>query len=598
MRLYTTFDDNFLPLARAFFNSLRAQSDVPAVACLASHSTKSIAYCKEQKITYLISEFKNMGPKPVSRLLKMGCLDEHGTRALPCHGTGALPYDGPAAYMDIDIIFQNDIESLAELNPNYIWVLSKREGHQTTLRKWKKHYFAKNDVEYVRKTVPLLDDQIDVEKVLESPVRNCGVLYSNGSQLQALLQKARGYYKKLLAQNKKKRHFSESDQLCFVLAFTYFEDKIKELPLRFNRMPYHQSYDFKDKSCFLVPDNVVLHLNRCKGLGSELTSPWSNGKVPIIIADSNTRSGIVVPMQTSSVAERALMKNLYTLAVVNRANVYRDEEVGFPIARKIEQLDKIRDKMKGERPAFDKGLFFMVNNFLFMIDHGEHVNNRGAWIIGKYVKPQQLAGIFMEQMEKRADYKKSNIPILPLAYGTKQPSLWLNQHVYHDLGLNGPKKHSVHFIGCFSTNNKQRNAFAKQLSKIPNAKIENRSASKRVDFDEYMRDMAASQIVWCPPGGRPKTHREIEAYCCEIAVMMPKQNIIEQEVVKPDVHYICIKDDYSDASQQVEKYLNDPDALKNIARNGRLWYERNASDVSRAKYIHEKCLKIIARLTK
>lgn len=581
MKIYTVFDDAFLEMARSFVNSARYFSSVPICAHLPATAQKSIKFCKESNIEYITADFPKRSPKQISRLLKMGCSNLHSN-------------EEPIAYMDIDIVFQNDIERLEELNPSFIWALSKREGHQTTLRTWKKHYFTKGTVDFVREHLPKLTN-LPIEEILESPVRNCGVIYGNRSVVKELMDEASKYYTKMLHINKKKKLFSDSDQLCFVLAFFSLQKKTRELPLQFNRMPYHQSYDFKEHSCMLVPDNVVLHLNRCKGMGKKIVQSWSQNKSPIIVADTNARSGIVIPMQTSSIAERALTKNLYSLAVSNRANIYRDEDVGFPIANRIKVLDQLRDTMKGERPAFDNGLFFMVNNFLFMIDHGEHTGNRGAWIIGKYVNPHQLAGIFIEQMDKGLDTRQSKIPIIPLAYGIKQPSLWLNQGTYHDLGLHGPKKYSIHFLGNYSTN-KRREREAKIIQKISGSRIEHVGKSRRLTFDEYMRDMAMSRMVWNPPGGRPKTHREIEAMCCEIAVVMPEQKIEEQENVIPDTHYICIKPDYSDVKSKVEYYLRDPDQLAEIAHNGRMWYERNASDNARAKYIHDQALKIIAKV--
>jgi len=231
-----------------------------------------------------------------------------------------------------------------------------------------------------------------------------------------------------------------------------------------------------------------------------------------------------------------------------------------------------------------------------MIDHGEHVGNRAAWIIGKYVNSHQLAGIFMEQMDSKLDVSASKIPVVPLAYGTKYPLLWHNQGMYHNLAATANKKYTVHFIGNFTTNKNARQREAQLLSQIPNSRIEHKSKSARLSFDEYMRDMAVSEIAWCPPGGRPKTHREIEAFCCEIAVLMPQQHITEQENLKPNVHYICVKDDYSDAREKAQTYLDDKEKLAEIAYNGRLWYERNASDTARAKYIHEQALKIIEKL--
>ena len=583
MRIYTVFDDNFLEMAQSFVNSERHYGSAPICAHVPSSATRSIKYCEKNNIEHFAGQYSKYTAKQASRLLKMDCVNLHDD-------------DDPIAYMDIDIIFQNDISQLEDLNPNYLWTLSKREGHQTKLRTWKRHYFTQRSVEFARENLPKLAD-FPVEEVLESPVRNCGVIYGNRSLVRQLMQQAKEYYTRMLKINRKKKLFSDSDQLCFLLAFFAIKDKvkIKELPLKFNRMPYHQSYDFKDRSCLLVPDNVVLHLNRCKSLGNSLVKSWAANKKPVIAVEPNTRSGIVVPIQTSNAAERALTKNLYTLAAANRANIYRDEDIGFPIAKAIAELDRIRDATKHERPAFDKGLFFMIDGFLFMIDHGEKVGNRAAWIIGKYVKPHQLAGIFIEQMDKSLDVRKSKIPVLPLAYGVKQSSMWLNQGIYHDLGLHGPKKYSVHFIGNFGTNHRRQRE-AKIIEKIKRSRILHKGKSHRFDFEEYMKDMAMARMVWNPPGGRPKTHREIEAMCCEIAIVMPDQKITEQETLTPDIHYICIKPDYSDAQKKIQHYLDHPDELAQIAHNGRMWYERNASDYARAKYIHEQALKIIARL--
>ena len=582
IRIYTVFDDLFLEFASSFINSCRYYSKNPdIVAHLPSTAKKAIALCQKMNIGHAESSDLKLGPKPTSRILKMRCPDCDGDK---------IDHE-PIVYMDIDIVFQGDINTLEDLNPNYIWVLSRREGHQTSLRTWKKHYLRKSTFEYAVESLKILEPELNAAEILTHPVRNCGVLYGKRSLLRKLLSTAEMYYRKLLNINQKGRRFTESDQLCFVLAFAKMQDEIKELPIRFNRMPYHQSYDLKDKSSFFVPDTVALHLNKCKGLGSELTRQWSKNIKPKITVEPNTRAGIVVPIQTSSVAERALTKNLYTLAVANRANVYRDEDVGFIIRQKIEMLDNIRDNMGARRPAFDRGLFFMFNDNFFMIDHGEHTGKRCAWIISERVAPDQLAGVFVEQMDKKTDYSKANIPLVPLSYGAKEPLLWLNQGEYHNLALSSPKKYGVHFLGKIEKN---RVGPAKIFRQLPDSQIGHKGNSKRMSFDEYMRDMALAKIAWCPFGNRPKTHREVEAMCAEVAVLMPTQDIEEQEPLIPDVHYICVKPDYSDALEKANYYLKNDDKRAEIARNGRLWYERNTSDTARAKYILDKCLAILS----
>lgn len=580
LKIFTVFDDGFLEMGSSFINSLKHYSSIPVHVSSPSNAKKTISFCLSHNIEHSIKDFPDYNPKQASRLLKMECINP-----LDCF---------PAIYMDSDIIFQGDIQSVGDLDPNYLWVLSKREGHQTSLRTWKKHYFVKSDYEFAKTALRELTD-IDPDILLQSPVRNCGVIYGGSGLLSSLMSRAKFYYQKMLEVNKNKKLFSDSDQLCFLIAFHEFGDKIKELPIRFNRMPYHQSYDFKDMSSLLVPDTVVLHLNRCKDIGEDLVKSWGSGKKPVIKAEENTRSGVIIPMQTSSIAERALMKNLYFLEICNRANVYRDEDVGFPIAQRVEELDAIRKQIL-HRPAIDSGLFFMVNGHLFMIDHGEKIGNRAPWTLGCLVGQDKLCGIFIEQMDENLDTSKSNVPVFPLSYGAKQPSLWLNQAEYHQLGVREDKQYSVHFIGNFTTNKSDRNRQAELLSSIPKSKIEHRNNSKRLEFDAYMKDLASSYMVWCPPGGRPKTHREVEAMCCEVAVVMPKQNIQEQEKLIPEVHYICIRDDYKNVVEKINYYLENKDLLAEVAKNGRLWFERNSSESARAKYILRTCLGVIEKL--
>ncbi len=524
MRILTTYDDSFLNYAQAFFNSLRYfNKSVPVSTFLIDSLRGSIELAKSHDADVFTSPSMNLGPKPTSRLLKMICANEGDSQEA-------------VAYMDIDIIFQNDIAELENLNPDFLWVLSLREGHQTTLRTWKKHYFTKSTYEFAKESLQILAPDIDPDKALQSPVRNCGVIYGRRHLLKSLFSKAKSYYEKLLEINKKKRRFLESDQLCFVLSYLDF-DNIKELPPKFNRMPYHQSYDFKDKSSLLIPDNVILHLNRQKKLGPELISFWSKNEKPRIKLECNTRSGLVLPIMTSKGAERALTKNLYVLASSNNVNTYREEDIGFLVTKKLDDLHKIRDSLTNERPTWDVSCAFMINGFLFLIDHGERVGRRAAWKIAKHTTSDQLAGVFVEQMDEGLDISGCNCPILPLSYGTKQSEMWIKQHVYHDMGINGPKKYNLHFIGAMHSSRKR---WLSRINGIENSKIEARGNSQRIGFDEYMKDLAAARLSWCPAGNRPKSHREVEAMCCEVAIVMARKGRVETKPLNADSHYIVV----------------------------------------------------------
>ena len=327
-----------------------------------------------------------------------------------------------------------------------------------------------------------------------------------------------------------------------------------------------------------------------KKLSPELIKFWSENKKPLIKMQVNTRSGVILPIMTSHVAERSLTKNLYTLAVSNKANVYREEDLGFPVTHKIDKLRELRETITDCRPGWDVSCFFIVNGYLFMIDHGERTGRRAAWQIAKYVTKDELAGIFVEQLDEGLDLEECKCPIFPLSYGIKQPEIWINQHLYHDLGLNSEKKYSVSFMGKLD---RHRKSWGKILNKIPDSKIVHKGNNQRMEFDEYMQEITASHICWCPPGNRPKTHREVEAMCCEVAVMMPRQAIVETEPLIPNIHYIEVAPDHHDVADKCNYYLQHLSELKEIAHNGRLWFERNTSDSARAHYMYKSCLHAI-----
>ena len=148
MKIYTVFDDGFLEMAQSFINSARHFSSVPICAHIPATAEKSIKLCQKSGIEFATANIGKRNAKQISRILKMQCPDLHDQ-------------EEPIAYMDIDIVFQGDIGQFEELNPNFLWTLSKREGHQTTLRTWKRHYFTKRTVEFAREHLPRYRSRVD-----------------------------------------------------------------------------------------------------------------------------------------------------------------------------------------------------------------------------------------------------------------------------------------------------------------------------------------------------------------------------------------------------------------------------------------------------
>ncbi len=118
---------------------------------------------------------------------------------------------------------------------------------------------------------------------------------------------------------------------------------------------------------------------------------------------------------------------------------------------------------------------------------------------------------------------------------------------------------------------------------------------------EYIDIMCRSKIIWCPRSvysepdrdANALTCKEIEAMCLEILVVRPPIGVLETEPRLPGVHYVEYKNDNSDLIEKLQYYLDHEDERKEIARNGRLWYERNCSVTARACIMIKNCIQAL-----
>jgi len=81
--------------------------------------------------------------------------------------------------------------------------------------------------------------------------------------------------------------------------------------------------------------------------------------------------------------------------------------------------------------------------------------------------------------------------------------------------------------------------------------------------------------------------------CLENLVIRHPIGVIETEPRIDRKHYVEIQNDDSDLLELLYYYLEHDDERKEIAHNGRLWYERNGSPTARAYHIVESLKKVI-----
>jgi len=79
--------------------------------------------------------------------------------------------------------------------------------------------------------------------------------------------------------------------------------------------------------------------------------------------------------------------------------------------------------------------------------------------------------------------------------------------------------------------------------------------------------------------------------CC---IFRHPNNLIEVEPRISGVHYVEIDENtHADLIPKINYYLEHEKERKEIAHNGRLWYERNGTAIARAKKIFEDCKSLL-----
>jgi len=134
--------------------------------------------------------------------------------------------------------------------------------------------------------------------------------------------------------------------------------------------------------------------------------------------------------------------------------------------------------------------------------------------------------------------------------------------------------------------------------KIPGCHIGFTDRGDFVTSSEYINLLSRAKIAWCPRSCwsypdkecNGSTGREVEAMCVESMVLKHSIGTTEVEKREPGVHFVQIGNQNEDIIEKIQYYLEHDDERKEIAHNGKLYFERNLSMAARMRYILNKCL--------
>ncbi len=295
--------------------------------------------------------------------------------------------------------------------------------------------------------------------------------------------------------------------------------------------------------------------------------------------------------------------------VLNTLQDHRDidVEVITDNDNKLSQRVPMRKKFGSDIGRYAN--FFTLDNELFMIHVGDLIQEFTSDLLIHYAS-KGVRAIFILQRRTCFEYIFDNSPIPIFSMGSSSDSLAYNlrrEQIMHSKSMNSVKKTSVFFSGSARFRRHLSSRIRSSISDTVITPLEKPSEYGRIfdksptaflSPDEYFEKMCQSKIVWCPhtaPRGSDDCHlvtsREFEAMCLEILVVKPKPGIIEPEPRIAGVHYVEVED--HNLVDKIQYYLDHDDERKEIAHNGRLWFERNSSVHARAKHLFECSLNTI-----
>lgn len=246
------------------------------------------------------------------------------------------------------------------------------------------------------------------------------------------------------------------------------------------------------------------------------------------------------------------------------------------------------------------GCFFSVNGHLFCVfDTDRPGHNVEDWLeyYSKHVKAFFICNYYKDLKEI---FEKSNVKVFPF-FGSGNVALPFlnNDEITKNMPDRSIKKDiPIFFRGKFQ-NNEQRASLAQMANKaFPGSCIKN-SGQSSVDEETYLNILQRSKIVWSPPSvvTIPNKYsicvRAKEAMCVETLLVRQPIDVFTPEELIPNEHFVETNRDHSNLIELLEHYLYNEEERFRIARNGRLFFERNFTDMARATYLLEKCISVI-----
>lgn len=246
--------------------------------------------------------------------------------------------------------------------------------------------------------------------------------------------------------------------------------------------------------------------------------------------------------------------------------------------------------------------FFLVNDNLFLTHIDDcPINNWKHWVPyhSKY-----CTAFFVFALRHSTSFIFDDCPIPVFPFPNTSGHHIDKPYIEYCHGLKRKKDIPIFFNGRSFVRVARKGVGNMILEAFPESHIKFLDSGEVLSSRDYIDLMSRSKITWSPRSvwSEPDRdcnlppQREFEAMCLESMVIKHPNGKYESEERIPGMHFVEYNNDNTDLIEKLHYYLDHDDERNEIAHNGRLWWERNCTPLSRSSFILKSCLQAMGDL--
>lgn len=291
--------------------------------------------------------------------------------------------------------------------------------------------------------------------------------------------------------------------------------------------------------------------------------------------------------------------NITIPTTINLNHWYLVDLLSLPIYYRNITCVVDNDKLVKRTKRKDVANYFLVNDHVFCILIRDRYTEQQIHSLA-----EGTSAIFVSCLRHSLVdvFDRCNVPVYPMPYKSGSHLSLADFENYYEPT---EKDISVFFSGRHAVRPSRIGHAKWIITSIPDSVIYFLTEGiEALSSTEYLSYMRRAKIAWCPRSVwalpdkdcNSVTVKEVEAMRCGAMVLKPPIGVKEPAERIQGTHFTEYKNDGSDLLEKINYYLEHDEERKEIAHNGRLWWEKNCTLLARASFYLRSCLKAMGEI--